>query len=87
MQPTDQAWIRRRARRLQSAFKVNRARAVREAAAHWWRFLGLPRAPGRLCRHNPIAPHLADPGLLATLPTGSAPSAPRVGRDTPPSAR
>ena len=44
MQPTDQAWIRRRARRLQSAFKVNRARTVREAAAHWWRFLGLPRA-------------------------------------------
>ena len=44
MQHSDQAWIRRRARRLQSAFKVPRARAVREAAAHWWRFLGLPRA-------------------------------------------
>jgi len=43
MKPNDLAWIRRRARRLQRTFKVTRRRAVREAAANWWRMHGLPQ--------------------------------------------
>ena len=41
MQAADLHWIRRRARQWQAGFAMSRTRAVREAAANWWRFKGL----------------------------------------------